>query len=121
MAQITLRLSDEFLSELESEADEHDVSRSEHIRDTLASRHEHGENTDESQRVRAEYEAQINDLETKVERLNRERRQLLELRDENQSLVAAREREVSMDERWRRASMLTRWRWRVTGMPDDEE
>ena len=32
MAQITLRMPDELLAELESEADEHDESRSEYIR-----------------------------------------------------------------------------------------
>jgi len=40
MEQITVRIPEEELAELEAEADEHGVSRSEHIRTVLESRHE---------------------------------------------------------------------------------
>ena len=119
MAQITLRLGEDLLDELDAEADEHGVSRSEHIRDTLASRHEHEPNTDELQRVRAEYEDRIAGLEAELERAKRERRQLLEQREEHSDLVAVVEREQSLAERRARAGWWTKLKWSALGMPDD--
>lgn len=47
MEQITLRLPADELEAIEDEADEHDESRSEYLRDVIESRHEHGEDVDE--------------------------------------------------------------------------
>jgi len=64
MEQITVRIPADELEELEAEADEHGVSRSEHIRDTLESRHEHDADT-------AEHEAEVERLRDEVAELER--------------------------------------------------
>ena len=62
MEQITLRIPVRLKADLEREAESQGVTRSEHIRNTLATRHEH----DISQRV-AELEAQIDELKDDLE------------------------------------------------------
>ena len=110
MEQITIRIPAEELEELEAEADEHGVSRSEHIRDLLASRHEDAEREAEIERLRAE-----------VERLQKEKRLILEDREEKQELVRYVEDERSAEQRWRAAGLGTRLKWRVFGMPEDAD
>lgn len=93
MEQITVRLSSELLEEIEAEANEHDVSRSEYVRDTLESRNEHGE------------------LQTEVERLRREKRQILEQREEKNELANY----VEEEQQWRSAPLWKRAKWWVAG------
>jgi metal-responsive CopG/Arc/MetJ family transcriptional regulator len=104
MEQITLRIPQETLESLESEAEEHGVSRSEHIRTVLESRNEHEENT-------AELRSEIDDLETTVERLQNEKRMLLEQTDEHSQLV----RYVESEQSYREASLPQRLKWWVFG------
>lgn len=59
MQNVTVRLPLRLLAELEREADQHGVSRSEYIRDTLATRDEHERTQRECDRLRAEYEREI--------------------------------------------------------------
>ena len=104
MGQTTIRFGDRLLAELDREADERDVSRSEYIRGILASRHE----TD----------GEIDRLRRENDRLQRERRQLLEQREEHTELVRyaadRREREQRREER-RDAPIWRRARWYVFG------
>lgn len=97
MAQISLRLPDDLLDELDSEADDRDVTRSEYIRDTLESRHG----------LRRE----IAERDREIERLNRERRQLLEQREENREL----RRYVDDELEYRDAPLWIRARWFIFG------
>jgi metal-responsive CopG/Arc/MetJ family transcriptional regulator len=116
MAQTTLRLPADMLDALDNEADEHDASRSEYIRDILASRHEHDGMHDE-------YTRRIAELERENERLHRERRQLLDQRDEHQELVRYADNERQMEQRReqrRQANILRRAWWYLAGTPDDE-
>ena len=110
MEQITVRIPEEMLEELEAEADEHGVSRSEYIRSLIASRHEDAEREAEIERLRAE-----------VERLQNEKRLILEERDEKQELAAYVEEERSVEQQWRQAGLGTRLKWRVFGMPEDPD
>lgn len=103
MEQITVRVPEDMLESLDAEAEERDRDRSEHIRAVLASRHEHDELRNE-----------VNDLQTEVERLRREKRQVLEQREENQKLV----RYVDHELEWRSAPLTKRLKWWVTGKPD---
>ena len=104
MDPTTIRLPDDLLDELDAEADERDMKRSDYIREVLQDRHDYD-------RLQAEYEAEIDDLKQEVERLNRERRQLLEQRSENQEL----RRYVENDVEWHEASLPTRVRWWLFG------
>ena len=99
MDQIAVRLPDDLLDAVDDAADEQGVSRSEYIRDTL------------ERRVSGETDDRMRELEQEVERLNRERRQLLEQRSENQEL----RRYVEHDVEWHEASLPTRLRWYVFG------
>lgn len=124
MDKLSTRLPTETLSALESYADANDLSNAAAARELIQSAltDERGPSVDERiESVRAEYEDEINALETEIERLTRERRQLLEMRDENTSLVCAREREVSLAERRASVGVLTRARWWFTGVPEDGE
>jgi Arc/MetJ-type ribon-helix-helix transcriptional regulator len=63
----------------------------------------------------------VNQLESEVERLHRERRQLLEQREENQELVrfAESQRELAEYERERqKRGVFTRFVWWLRGQPD---
>jgi hypothetical protein len=100
MDQITIRLEEDVLEEVEAEAEEEDETRSEYLRNVIASRNEH------------------DDLQTEVERLRREKRQILEQREQNQQLAKYVEREKSIQERrqeWMEADLATRMRWRLFG------
>jgi len=82
MQQITVRLSEDLIAELDSEAENGDYdSRADRIRDVLESRGE------------------VDELQTEVERLQRERRQILEQRSENQELVRFAEQQQTVLER----------------------
>ena len=120
MRNITIRLDEGMISELESEADELDKARSEHIRDILATRNEHGVKQDE-------YEDRIEDLGREITRLQNEKRTLIRDREERTELVEYVEQQRNLDQyRAKRermvdqAGMLTRWKWKFTGIPVDE-
>lgn len=117
MRNITLRLADETITELEDEADEYGVSRSEYLRNLIESRDEHDGNTDE-------YNERIEQLERENERLHRERRQLLEQREENTELVryAREQRSIEREREDRRreresANILRKTWWVLAGRP----
>jgi len=114
MEQITVRLPEEVLEELEAEADEHGVTRSEHIRATLASR-----NDDESEAELERLRDEVADLERDVERLQNEKQLILQEREEKAELAAYVEEERSVEQQWRQAGLGTKLKWRVFGMPED--
>lgn len=122
-----LRLDDDLLTELDSEADDRDVPRSKHIRDTLESRKQqreleqtHEELTAARERAATvdELTEQIEELQRENDRLQRERRQLLEQRDEHTELVRYAEQQRSVIERReerRDAPVWRRAKWWVLG------
>ena len=94
MQNVTIRLPTRLLAELEREADQQGVSRSEYIRDTLATRHEHERTQREYDRLRAEYEAEIAELERDLEHARARQDELRAMlkaanrrREETQALV----------------------------------
>lgn len=114
MKRITVSLEPEQIERLDELQDEHDVdSRSAAIRRLFQ----------EYEELQVEYEDLMNEyeeLQTEVERARRERRQLLEEREEHQELVRYAKNERTAEQRWRQASLATRIRWRLTGMPSDD-
>lgn len=149
MDSITLRLQSDTIDQLNDEANARGVSRSEYVRDIIRSRDELQRLRDKHERIQAdheeeldgvrdeyeerinelerEYKNQINELERENERLHRERRQLLEQRDEHTELVEYVEEERSLqqrredrEQRRAQAGVLTRAKWWLAGMPADE-
>jgi vacuolar-type H+-ATPase subunit I/STV1 len=108
MKQITVRLKEETIEELENEADEAGVSRSEHIRDVIASR---GEHEAEVERMREE----VDDFRREVDRLRNEKRALIDDREERAELVEYVEREKSLQEERLEASAVERAKWWLFG------
>lgn len=104
MEQITLRLPAEVKEEVEEEADEHDQSRSEYLRDVVESRNEH-------ERLRAELE----DLQDELDRIRREKRQILDERTEKKELAKWAESKADIEERRRRAPAWERAKWWLLG------
>lgn len=114
MKRLTVSLEPEQIERLDELQDEQDVdSRSAAIRRLFA---EYDELQAEYERLNTEYE----EVQTELERARRERRQLLEQREEHRELARYVEDERTAEQRWRQASLTTRLRWKLTGMPDDD-
>lgn len=149
MEPITLRLEEDTLERVEDEADEEGLKRAEYLREIVANRNEHeeirreyeeklSEYEEKLERLRAEYESELNaieaeyqeriddlkseidDLEMEIQRVHREKRQILEQREEHTELVKQVEQERSLAERKAQAGILTRTKWLITGMPAEE-
>jgi predicted RNase H-like nuclease (RuvC/YqgF family) len=113
MKQITLRLPVLLLAELEREAEDRGVSRSEHVRDTLAERADVEELRERLERR----EKRISELEDQLRRRSDVEEKIENLPDK------IREAETYQERRQRaldRASVIQRLRWTVTGVPVDE-
>ena len=68
----------------------------------------------------AQLHRRIEDLETENERLHRERRQILEQREEHTDLVTVVERQQSLQEQRAQASIFRKMKWAITGMPSGD-
>jgi predicted DNA-binding ribbon-helix-helix protein len=109
MESVSTRLDDETYRDVRETAEERDVSIAEILRELV----EKG----------TEYDDRVSALETENERLHRERRQLLEQREEKQELVEYVEEERGIQrrrEQRRAAPLWRRAKWYVLGQPDDE-
>lgn len=126
MEAITLRLEADTLESIDEEGSEHDLSRSEYIRNILRTRHESDQLRDEHERIQAEYERQISELKHERDRLERKLTatnsrnddvdELVEYVEEQRDLERYRERrERKIDQ----AGLVTRAKWFVTGMPTE--
>lgn len=115
MKRLTVSLEAEQIDRLDHLQEEHDIdSRSAALRQLFR----------EYEETQAAYEDLMNeyeDLQTEVERARRERRQLLEQREEHQELARYAEDERRTEQQWREASLTTRLRWMITGMPSEDE
>ena len=71
MQNVTVRLPEQLVEELDAESDEQDVSRSEYIRETLQDRHEADELREEVSDLRDRLDAReerVSELETQLAR-----------------------------------------------------
>jgi len=114
MQQITLRVPDDMLEDIEEEAEEHGESRSEYIRNVLRTRNEHTEDVDELRE-------KVNQLQTDLDRVRNEKKLILEDREEKKELVRYVEEERTVEQQWREAGLLTRTRWRLFGMDGEDD
>lgn len=108
MRQITVRLPEEMIDDLEAEAEAEGVSRSEYIRDVLDSRDDGAED-------------RVAELEEEVERLKREKRLVLKEREEKRELAKFAEDQRTAEQRRREAGLATRARWFLFGEDRDDE
>lgn len=126
MEQITLRIQEDVLEDVEAEAEGSNQSRAEYLREVIESRNESEKLRDEyeekAEQLRTEFEsevdeleAKVNELQTELDRVHREKRQVLDQREENQELKRYVEDELS----WREQSLGTRLKWWVFGKGSD--
>lgn len=131
MDSITIRLQEGTLTRIEDEAERRDLSKSEVIREWFADRDklqreyeqlqsERDELQAEYDRLRDEYEEQIEDLEREIERTHREKRLVLEQREEHTELVNTVKEERSLVKRKAEAGLWTKTKWALFGMDSDE-
>lgn len=123
MTSISLRLNDEILESIDEEAKEKRVSRSEYIRDTLEARHESDVLRADLDELQTEYET----LKTKYDELQRQLAavnsrqddvtELVEFVEEQRDLTRYQERRQRQLDK---ANILTRWKWKVTGVPVED-
>jgi chromosome segregation ATPase len=148
MEQITLRIPENTLESIDSEAGEHGKSRSEHIRDILESRTEHddpGELHDRIADLEAERDELADEVEALKEQLDDREAEIADLQAEAESLEARNtdltnqlaeantridaandlveyaKSERSAQERWREAGLLGKAKYSLFGMPTDDE
>lgn len=113
MANLTIRAGDDLLAELDTEAeDETDGNRAAYVRQLLENRNECDERA-------AALESELADCRRECERLKREKRQILDQRDEHRELVRAVEREQSLAEKRAQAGLGTKLKWALFGMKDE--
>ena len=126
MPRVSISFSDELYEYIEEldETGEAD-SKAEAVREAVR---QHRDNTtagdDMVQEVVQEHQQKIRELEQENERLHRERRQLLEQREEHSELVATVQREQTLKEqreKRRQANMFRRAWWYIVGNPPNEE
>lgn len=103
MERLTIRVPEDLLTEIEDLAEAEEISHSEAARQLL--------------RQGVEADA----LKQEAERLRREKRLILEQREEHTELVRAVSREQTREDRRAQAGVLTRAKWWLTGMPTDDE
>jgi predicted nuclease with TOPRIM domain len=114
MQKVAVTVEEEHLYELKAIQYIHDCdSRSEAFRRLIA---EYDETRREYDRLKSEYE----ELQTELEAVKNERNTLIRDREEKQELVKYVEHERSNEQRWRQAGLLTKAKWSLFGMDDDQ-
>ena len=119
MHQITVRIPVRTLAALEREARERGVTRSEHLRDVLASRHADDERIETLETRIEVLESELDTLETECERLQSEKRQLIADRQATEEVVAYVDAEKEKRDAWESAGLGTRVKWWVFGRDRD--
>lgn len=114
MENLTLRLEEEKIEELDKEADDAGVSRSEYIRRILSRRHESGE-SDEETVSQAEYSAMQMQCYTLIQTISTYNTQVERLTDENDRLTRQLEADEAPALEENSGGWVSRLRQRLTG------
>lgn len=115
MKRLTVSLEPEQIEQLDKLQEDHDIdSRSAALRQLF-------QEYEQLQRDYEELNSEYESLDDELQRQKRERRQLLEQREEKQELARYVEDQRTTEQRYREASLPTRLKWKVTGMPSDGE
>lgn len=106
----TVRLDDSLASHVDAVRQDSETSDAEAVRECIR----------RSQRLDDAHD-RIDDLEKEVERLKREKRIVLEERNEKQELARYAERRRTLEEQRAAAGLATRAKWWLFGMDDEGE
>jgi HAMP domain-containing protein len=108
--RVTVRLSDTLAKHVDTVRQDDETSDAEAVRECIR----------RSRRL-DDVEDEVGDLETEVERLRREKRLILEEREEKAELARYVEDQRSAERRRREASAVERARWWLFGMDSDNK
>lgn len=117
----SVSLNDELSSYVDEVASSVGENNAEAIRETV--RHAKKQD-DRIETLEAENERlsdRVDELEAELERVKREKRLILEDREEKQELVRYVEDERTFEQKWRKAGFTTRVKWRLFGMDDEDD
>lgn len=120
MRTITLRVEPDTLEALDTEADDHGRTRSEHVRQILRTRHEAErlrEEIDELRDERDAAEARADDLRRQLQTANSRADDVDELAEYVREERGLRQQEAERERRRREASIIRRAKWWITGEP----
>jgi septal ring factor EnvC (AmiA/AmiB activator) len=106
METLTLKVDVRTKAELEREAADQGVNRSAYVRELIEARHDADDLRD-----------QVREQETTINRLDNQLKAANTRIDDANDAIAY----VDDERRYRRASVLTRFKWWVTGVPGDGE
>lgn len=115
MKRVTVSLEESHVKAIDDFQEAHDLdSTSEAVRRLV----------DAYEDLNADYEelhTQYEELQTEVERLKNERRLILEDREQKHELMQYVEEERTVEQRWRKAGIGQRVKWRLFGMDTDDD
>lgn len=116
MENITVRMETDLVDEIDESAEESGVTRSEYIRETLATRSDREERIAELEQSLESARAERDDLRRQLRETTRRQREVGELAE-----YVEREKALQREERERReANALRRAKWWLLGYPGDE-
>lgn len=113
MKNVTIRAPEELVDEWDEEAGERGDNRSDYLRNMIALGRDY-------ERLEADHEQDIEQLEARLDDLRRQLREANRRNDEVGELVEYVEDQRSMERQYREAGLLTRAKWKLTGMPSEE-
>lgn len=123
MKRVSVKIPEDLVETLDNKAENEDTTRSDVIRNLLD---DALHPTDDDQHT--ELQQRITELERENKRLRNEKRTLIRDREERTELVryVEEQRELTQyQERRQRllddANILRRWKWKLTGVPVDQE
>lgn len=116
MRPISIKVDETVIEELDAEADERDLTRSQYLRNIIEERHE-------TERITEKYEAEIDQLESRIDELQAQLRTVNRENEDVKELVAyvEEERQLQRDRKERRdAPVWKRAKWWVFGRGNND-
>jgi len=113
----SVSLPDELASYVGEVASSAGENNAEAIREALRHARHQEEHIGDLEAEQERLQDRIDELETELDRVKNEKQLLLEEREEKNELVKYVEQERTVEQRWREATLTTRLKWRVFGMP----
>ena len=111
---VTIRAPEETVDEWDDEADARGMSRNQYLLEMI-------ERGRDYERLESEHEDEIRHLEARIDDLQRQLRESNKRNDEVTELVEYVDSQRSYERQYRTAGLLTRAKWKLTGMPDPED
>jgi metal-responsive CopG/Arc/MetJ family transcriptional regulator len=117
----SVSLNDELTSYVDEVASSAGENNAEAIRETIRHAKEQDDRIEALEDENKRLNDRVTELETELERVKKEKRLILEDRDEKQELVRYVEDERTFEQKWRKAGLTTRLKWKLFGMDSDDE